>query len=320
MKRRVGIIALVVVFLLSTCTIFAASFPSREIKIIVPWAPGGGTDIMARKLQPILKEKLGVNSVVINKEGGNSAIGLTELITAKPDGYTVGIASSTILSLMGQGQIKWGVDKFTNITLLSEDPMLLLVKADSKWKDLDDFMADVKKNPAQITIGTSGSRNVNHAMAVIAAQCVGSEIRQVPFKGGAPTIAAVMGGHIDACVLKPSETVSQINAGELRALGTFRKERLAVLKDVPTFNEKGYNVFPYGPVEQVSFIAAPAGLKKEVRDKLSQIFREVIASEEFQEFSKTAGFVANPVTGQELDDYISDLSKALATVSQKVFN
>ena len=317
--RRIGILILAVCLVASFSITYAASFPSREIKIIVPWSPGGGTDIMIRQLQPILKSKYGVNTVIVNKEGGNSAVGLTELITAKPDGYTVAIASSTILGLMGQKQIKWGIDKFTNIALLSEDPMLLLVKGNSKWRDLNDFMADVQKNPGKITFGTSGSRNVNHAMGILAGESVKSELRHVPFNGGAPTIAAVMGGHIDACVLKPSETVSQVKSGELRALGVFRSTRLAALPNVPTFKEKGYEVYPYGPVDQVSFFVAPAGIKKSVRDELTRIFSGVAKTPEFQEFAAKAGFVSEPITGKELDNYVKGLTGALTTVSEKVF-
>ncbi|HBR29659.1 MAG TPA: tripartite tricarboxylate transporter substrate binding protein [Firmicutes bacterium] len=322
LKNRLNKLVLLLVLaavLIASTTVFGAWEPRREITIIIPWSPGGATDIMARKLQPIIKREFGVNTIVLNKEGGSSAVGLTELITSRPDGYTVALASSTILSLMGQNQISWGSDRFTNLCLVSEDPMLLAVNKDAKWKNLDEFLADVKANPGKITIGTSASRNVNHADAVLAAQSVGSSIRQVPFNGGSRVIAAVLGGHVDALVLKPSETISQIQAGELRPLGIYRKERLASLPEVPTFQELGYDVFPYGPVDQISYLVAPAGLKKDVKDKLVEIFRGAMLSEEFQEFSKQAGFVCNPIYGNEFDKYIENLTNALAEVAQKVY-
>lgn len=297
----------------------AANFPTKEIKLIVPWGPGGATDLMARAMQPIFKQKFGVTLVVINKPGGGSAVGLTELITSKPDGYTLGIASSSILSLMALDEVKWETDRFTNIALVSEDPLLLLVKAGGQFKTLDDFMRYVKANPGKVTVGTSGSRNVNHALAVLAAEIVGSEIRQVPFDSGSKTMAALLGGHIDAAVLKPSETMTQINSGEALALGVFRDKRLSVLPNVPTFKEAGYDVFEAGRIAQVSYIVAPAGLPKDIREKLSEMFREVLSSKEFQDFAAANGFIAEPMTGSELDTMLSNLYKALKQVATKVF-
>jgi tripartite-type tricarboxylate transporter receptor subunit TctC len=316
-KLAIGMV--LILSLLSSAVVFGAWEPRREITVIVPWSPGGATDIMARKLQPIIKKKFGVNTIILNKEGGSSAVGLTELITARPDGYTVALASSTILSLMAQNQISWRSDKFTNICLISEDPMLLGVKKDAKWKNLNEFLADVKARPGEITIGTAASRNVNHADAVLAAQSVDSSIRQVPFNGASKAIAAVLGGHIDALVLKPSETINQIKGGELRALGIYRKKRMDMLPDVPTFQELGYNVFSYGPVDQISFLVAPAGIKKDVKDKLVKIFSGAALNEEFQKFSKQSGFVSNPIHGKKFDKYIANLTSALAKVTRNIF-
>lgn len=322
MKKRLHKLVVLLVLctvLLSSTVIFAAWQPRREITIIVPWSPGGASDIMTRKLQPIIKREFGINTVVVNKEGGNSAVGLTELITSRPDGYTLGLASSTILSLIAQNQISWGTDRFTNICLVSEDPMLLAVNKSAKWNDLHAFLADVKAKPETITIGTAGSRNVNHADAVLAARSVGGTIRHVPFDGASRAIAAVLGGHIDAVVLKPSETISQIRSGELKALGVFREERLASLPEVPTFAELGYDVFPYGPIAQVSYLVAPAGLNQEIRDKLTEIFTKALLDEEFQNFAAESGFVCNPIYGAELDEYIANLTSALGEVARKVY-
>jgi tripartite-type tricarboxylate transporter receptor subunit TctC len=311
-------VVLVLVLLMST-TVFGAWVPRKEITVIIPWSPGGATDIMARKLQPIIKRNFGIDTIILNKEGGNSAVGLAELIASRPDGYTVALASSTILSLIGQNQISWGTDKFTNICLISEDPVLLAVNKNAKWQNLDEFLADVKANPGKITIGTSGSRNVTHADAVLAAQSVSSSITHVPFDGGSKVIAAVLGGHIDALVLKPSETINHIKAGELRALGIFRTERLDSLPDIPTFHELGYDVFKYGPVVQISYMVAPAGLDNEIKDKLAEIFSRAALSDDFQEFSKQAGFVCNPVHGSEFDEYVDNLASALAKVARDIF-
>lgn len=316
MKLLVG---MMLILCFGVSLVQGAGFPEKEIKVIVPWAPGGASDIMARQLQPIIKNKFKINIVVENAEGGNSAVGLTQVITSRNDGYTVGVASSTILSLMGQKQINWDIDKFTNIMLISEDPLLLLVKKDAPWKTLKDFMDDVKSKPGEITVGNAGSRNVNHAMAILMAQSVGSQIRQVPFSGAAPTMAALLGGHIKAAVMKPSESLANIEAGEIKALGVYRDKRLATLPNVPTFAENGYDIFQYGAISQISFIVAPAGLKPAVRERLAKIFSEAARSEEYQKYAANAGFVCEPITGEALDRYIKEVRNGLQNVSEKLF-
>ena len=296
----------------------AGDFPSREIKIIIPWSPGGSTDIMARKMQPIFK-KMGIDVVVVDKPGGGSAVGLAEVISSKPDGYTVGFASSSILSLIGQGQIKWGIDRFENVALISEDPYLLVTGANAKWKGLDEFMADIKANPGSITIGTPGSKNVPHAIAMLTGIAAGGEIRQVPFKGGSEIITNIMGGHVMAGALKPSESMHHFKSGTLRPLVINRDSRLDVLPDTPTYKEKGYNILIYGPVNQVTFAMVPAGVKPEIKAKLSKMFKEVCLSDDFQKLAKTTGFVCEPVTGKELDTFITDLTASLAQVAKKLF-
>lgn len=320
-KQVTRILALLVVAacVLSVPVAQAAEFPTREIKMIVPWSPGGATDIMARQLQPIFQREFGVNLVIVNKPGGNSAVGLTEVMTARPDGYTVGVASSTILTLMALGQIQWGPERFTNLALLSEDPLLLLVSKDAPWQDLNAFMEEVAQNPGEVTVGTSGAKNVNHAMAVLAAQSVGSEIRQVPFDGGSRVTAAIMGGHIDSGVLKPSETFGQIRSGDLVPLGVFREERLDVLPDVPTFTELGYDIFTHGQVAQISYIVAPANIQPAVREKLTQMFEAAIQTAEFQEFAQTNGFLAEPITGAALDEYVDGLYQGLSEMAGTAF-
>lgn len=320
-RQVTRILALFVVAacVLSVPTVQAADFPTREIKMIVPWSPGGATDIMARQLQPIFQQEFGVNLVIVNKPGGNSAVGLTEVMASRPDGYTVGVASSTILTLMALDQIQWGPERLTNIALLSEDPLLLLVSKDAPWKDLDAFMDHVADHPGQVTVGTSGAKNVNHAMAVLAAQSVGSEIRQVPFDGGSRVTAAIMGGHIDSGVMKPSETFGQIRSGDLVPLGVFREGRLDVLPDVPAFTELGYDIFTQGQVAQISYIVAPANIRPEIREKLTEMFNTAIQSADFQEFAQTNGFLAESVTGAALDEYVNGLYQGLSEMAGSAF-
>ncbi len=311
---------LCLVFLLSIITTFnviASDFPSKPITIIVPWSPGGSTDVMARKLQPILKSQ-GVDTVIVNREGASSVVGNTEMTLSAPDGYTVSLASSSLISMIVQKMVPWGTDKFTNIARMSEDFYLLTVRADSKYKNIEDFMEDIKNNPGVLTVGASGSGTTSHMDAIGMAKSVESEIRYVPFDGGSKCLASLLGGHIAAQILKPGETWSQLESGEIIPLATFREERTNLFPDVPTFKEKGYNVFPYGEPVQSTFVAAPAGLDEEVKTKLGEIFQKAILNEEFQDFAKSMGIISEPIIGEELDIFIQDLEQSLKTIIEEV--
>ncbi|TYB83602.1 tripartite tricarboxylate transporter substrate binding protein [Oceaniovalibus sp. ACAM 378] len=295
-----------------------ADFPTQELRIIVPFSPGGSTDIMARLIVPMLKEQ-GVTAVVENLPGGGSAVGMGQVATAKPDGYTIGLASSSLLSLIAQEMVPFKKDAYTDLVRFSEDPLILLVKGSSEFKDLTSFMDHMKANPGTVTIGTPGTNNVNHAMAELTNRAGEGDYRHVTYPGGSRVIAEILGGQIDAGVLKPSETMAQMEAGEMRALGVYRNGRIESLPDVETFAEAGYNLFESGELAQVTFLTAPAGLDPAVRDRLIEIFSTAVMSDEFQEFSTVYGFIADGLSGDELETYNSELMQALEVAASEIF-
>jgi len=303
--------------IIASNVVVASEFPNKPIKIIVPWSPGGSTDVMARRLQPILKSQ-GVDTVIVNKEGASSVVGNTELTLSAPDGYTVSFASSSLISMIAQGMIEWGTDDFTNIARVSEDFYLLTVRAESKYNTLEEFMDDVKNNPGVITVGASGSGTTSHMDAIVMAEGVESEIRYVPFDGGSKCLASLLGGHIAAQVLKPGETWAQLQSGDIKPLAAFRGERTNLFPDVATFKEKGYNVFLYGEPTQSTFVIAPAGLEKETKEKLGEIFQKAIQSKEFQDYANERGIISEPIIGEELDLFIKNLENTLEVIIEKV--
>lgn len=319
MKRFMSSLIVLSTAVLVVGSVQAADFPSKEIRVIVPWNPGGSTDIMARTIQPIA-EKQGYRLVIENMPGGGSAIGIGQVVTSRPDGYTVGLASSSLLSLIAQKQVPYDTRSFTSIVRFSEDPLVLVVPNSSKFTDIESFMKFLADNSGKTTIATPGSKNVNHAMAVTMAMAVGAEFRHVPYPGGGRIIAELIGGHIDAAILKPSETIQQIKGGGLRALAVYRDKRLDILPDVPTFTEKGFNVFPFGKVTQTTFLVAPAGIQPDVRDKLAAIFKGLTTSPEFQAFADQNGFLSDGLSGDEFNTYVTELSAALDKVAEKAFN
>ena len=211
MRNRVlyGVLSVVLAAgLLTGCAGGKKEFPNKEITVVVPWNPGGTNDLMARALQPVFKEKFNVELVVKNSPGGGSAVGITEVLTAKPDGYTVGLASSSFLALVAQGKAEADLDKVENICLVAEEPVVLVAKSGGKYADAQSLIDAAKANPGEISVGIPGSNNVNQAYATLLGQAAGTDFLFMPFDGGSRVITEILGGHVDAGVLKPSEVIA----------------------------------------------------------------------------------------------------------------
>ena len=294
-------------------------FPSKEIRLVVPWNAGGSNDIAARQLAAILAED-GVKLIVENVPGATGSIGMTKVANAEPDGYTIGMGTSSTLALIAQGLTPLKNEQFAPIARVTLDPLVLLVPVGAPYaKDLETFLDYVKKNPGKVSVGTPGNNNLNHIFAVMTGRAAGTDVIAVPYTGGSKVITDLAGKQIQAAVLKPSESKGQIDAGLVKPIGVFATERLKTLPDVPTFKEKGHDVFPYGPLVQMAYLVAPAGTPAPVREKLTQIFRKAIQSPKFRQPTEAAGAVVDDVTGAGLSREIANVQKSLNEVGKKVF-
>jgi tripartite-type tricarboxylate transporter receptor subunit TctC len=293
-------------------------FPQRDIQFVIPWNAGGSNDIAARQLQNIMQQQSGVNLIVENVPGATGSIGMTRVARAAPDGYTVGMGTSSTLAQIAQKLTPLTNDQFTPIARVSVDPLILLVPADSPAKDLKGFLEYMKKNPG-VSIGTPGTNNLNHIFAEMTARAAGTNYINVPYTGGAKVIIDLAGKQIQAAVLKPSESKGQIDAGKVRPLGVFANERLEVMPDIPTFKELGYDVFPFGPLVQMAYVVAPAGIPDDARAKLISLYSKAIESKEFKSFADQNGVVISPLTGDDLTKEINGVQNTLNTVAAKVF-
>jgi tripartite-type tricarboxylate transporter receptor subunit TctC len=299
-------------------TMAADPFPSKEIRLVVPWNAGGSNDISARALSQIAAEE-GVRIIVDNVPGATGTIGMTKVANAEPDGYTIGMGTSSTLAQIAQGLTPLKNDKFVPIARVTTDPLILLVPANSPYGTLEAFIAHVKKNPGKVSIGIPGTNNLNHIFAVMAGRAAGSETLAVPYTGGSKVIADLAGKQIEAGVLKPSESKSQIDGGLVKPIAVFGNERLKSMPDVPTFKEKGYDVFPYGPLVQMAYLVAPAGTPPAVREKLTTMFHKYIQSAKFKATSEAGGALVDDLTGTALGREIDAVTKSLTEVGKKVF-
>lgn len=295
-----------------------SAFPTREITFVVPWNAGGSNDILARGLQPLLKER-NVTIIVENQPGATGTIGMRRVATANPDGYTIGMGTSSTLAYMAEGKTPLRSSQFTHIARVSIDPLMLLVPGSSSYQTLDDFLAHMKKNPGSVSIGTPGNYNLNHIFASMTARAAGVNYINAPYTGGAKVITDLAGGQIQAAVLKPSESLGQLQQGLVRALGLFAEERLRQFPDVPTFKERGHDVFPFGPVVQMAYVVAPAKLAPEARTKLTEAFAEAIGDQRFKDFAERNAFVIAPLTGDALTAEVDRVEQSIKVVAEKVF-
>jgi len=296
----------------------ADNYPSRPISLVVPWNAGGSADLIARKLADILG-KSSISIVVENVPGATSIIGLTRVANAAPDGYTVGIVTSSLMGMVTQKATKLRVDDFTALNQIAVDQVILVVPKASPVNNIDDLIREMRRKSGAFSIGTPGANNVNHGFAAMLAHAAGVEYINVPFTGGARVLADLAGSQIDAAVLKPSETSSHIQGGLIKAIGVFSHERVNIFPDVPTFSEKDINIFPFGALDQLSYLVAQKGLPTEKTKKLQEIFGKAITSKEYQYFTQQYGIKIADVRGDDLQNQVLAIQRTFDTVAPKIF-
>ena len=251
---------------------------------MVPFPPGGVADLTARPvavaLEKILKNPVGV----VNKTGAAGAVGMQFVAASKPDGYTLLLALSSI-SIIPEADKLFGrapaftVDQFEPIALISADPTVLVVRAESPWKTAQEFIDDARKRPDQITYSSSGVYGTLHMAMELLQQAAGIKLRHVPYPGGGPAVTALLGGHVDALASGPSVVLPQIKAGKLRALAGWGDQRVAALPEVPTFKELGY---PGAEFYIWAGLFAPRGTPEPVVARLRESLRIVVNDPDFK--------------------------------------
>lgn len=278
-------------------------YPSRPVRLIVPWNPGGSVDIMCRQIAKLV-EPDGLQLIVESTPGATGTIGMAKVAAAPPDGYMVGSSSAAQLSMVAQGMTKTRNDQFTYLTLTSYDQFMLLVPAASPVRDVQDFMKMMKDRPGAVSIGGAGSGGILELWARLLGKISGGGSVYVPYTGGAKALMDLAGSQIDGGILKPAEARSHIEAGTVRPVAIFAKKRLKSLPNVPTFAEKGVDVFPFGNYEHASWMCGPANMPPDVTAWLIQAFGKAVASKEYQKFMFDNDITASDLSGDALRKYV----------------
>ena len=259
------------------------SYPSKPITMIVPFPPGGVADIVGRPLAAQMEKTLKQPVVVVNRTGAGGAVGMAAVAKATPDGYTIlmGLSSISIFPVSDRINGKtpsYEMKDFAPIALITADPTVLVVSADSPWKTLKEFVASAKAYPGKINYSSSGVYGTLHVSMEIFANAAGIKLFHVPYGGGGPALTALLGGQVHALASGPAPAVGQIKAGKMRALASWSTERLPLMPDVPTFKELGYDAEFY----IWSGVFAPGSTPTPVVDRLRNAVREAATSAEFK--------------------------------------
>jgi tripartite-type tricarboxylate transporter receptor subunit TctC len=283
----------------ATTGVQAQAYPSKTIKYIVPFPPGGATDLMSRPLGDKLRERLGQPVVIENIGGAGGSIGMSRLAQAKPDGYVIGLGNSATHTitphLLAQVPYQPSTD-FTPISMLNEYVNVLIVNPSLPAQDMKQFLALARSKPGGLTYGSAGNGSSNHLTSELLASKAGVKFTHAPYKGNAAALTDVMAGHVDWMFATISEVRPHVQAGKVRALGTSGETRDALLPDVPPVRDTvpGFVV--------VGFMAlfAPANLPAPIAKRLNAEVNAILATPEMVERYAAGGMKARPSTPEEL--------------------
>jgi tripartite-type tricarboxylate transporter receptor subunit TctC len=271
----------------------AASFPSKPVRIIVPFVAGGGTDQLARVLALKLGDKWGQQVIVDNRPGGNTVIATQATARAAPDGYTIILVNSTFaINTLLSPNLPYDSDKdFATVAGVGASPFLMVANASVPANNFKEMMALMKASkPGDWNFATVGSTGIGRIAGETFAQQAGVVLQHIPFKGAAEVVSNVVSGNVKFTIDPPSVHVPQIKAGKLKAYAVTGPTRLLLLPDVPTFAEVG---MPEYDVHMWYGLLAPGATPKPILNKMSATVMEVLAMPEVQE--KLRGLDINPI-------------------------
>jgi tripartite-type tricarboxylate transporter receptor subunit TctC len=288
MKRVIAAIALCGASLFGAPA-FGQAYPSKPVKLIVPQAPGGATDVFARYVGQRLSAKWGQPVVVENKVGAAGVIGTDVVAKSEPDGYTmlVTYAGSQAVNQALYAKIPFdSVKDFQTVATIARSPFLLVVGASSTIKSFPDLIARAKAKPGSVTYATSGSGSINHLLSESLKVEAGIDMVHVPYKAIAAAMTDVMSGQVDNAFAAFPSAIQLVRGGKLRALAVSSAKRNPGAPDVPTIAEMGYPSFDVAPWWG---ILAPAGTPRAIVDKVNADVAEILRDAEVQAFFRNQG-------------------------------
>lgn len=302
---------LLAIALFAPCLALAQAYPSKTVRIIVPFPPGGTTDLIARIIQPKFQENLGQQILIENRSGAGGAIGAAEAAKAAPDGYTLLMVFDTHAT--SHHLFKAAPDpfkSFEHISLMVTSPSALVAVTSFAPNNLREIVAHAKANPERVTYATPGSGSSNHLAALILERHGGVKMTQVAYSGGGPMIQALLGQQINISFFSMPPMLPHIKSGKVKAIAVGSRQRVPQLPDVPTLSET------YPGFEQISWfgILAPAGTP---RDVIARVHRDTVRTLQAPEVNgklTEQGFVVVASTPEEFLRHVQTESDKLGKV------
>lgn len=252
------------------------AWPDKPVRLIVPYTPGGATDIVARLVAQKLADDTKWTFIVDNRAGGNGNIGMDVVAKARPDGYTIGLGQTANLAINPTLFPKMPYDALKDlvpVSVVASQPVVLVVRADAPFKTLTELVAAAKAKPGEIRQALAGTGTLGHMAGEVLAKRAGFKVLNVPYKGAAPAITDLLGGQTDYMFATPQGALAMVKGGKLRALAVTSAKRLPVMPDVPTVAEsyKGFEAVDW------KALVAPAGTSPEIVKKLNAAVDKALA-------------------------------------------
>ena len=295
----------------------ATAWPGKPVTLVIPYPPGGTSDVVGRLLAQRLREELGGVFVVENKAGAATAIGATYVARAPRDGYTLLLSAGTTFTVIPHlnDNLAYKLDDFEPVAAVATVPFAFVVKKDFPARNLQEFVAYAKDNPGKINNATNGQGSMVHLLGELIANDLGVKLVQVHYKGAAPATMDMIGGVVDSNVEALTSAVPNVNSGRYRALAVLSAERLPLMPDVPTFRELGY---PSIVGETWYAVFAPVATSKSVVDKLNAALRKITTSESFGEAMRKLGNEPKSSTPAELREVTLQQSRSWAELIKRL--
>jgi tripartite-type tricarboxylate transporter receptor subunit TctC len=292
-----------------------APWPAKPIKLVVPYAPGGTTDVVGRVIGEYLGQRLGQNIVVENRPGKGATIGASQVAKAAPDGYTLVVSNVSAFAIAPSlyGDLDYDpVRDFTHIALASFNPSVLVVHPDFAAKTLADYLAYARANPDKLAFATAGPGSSNHLLGVMLAMASNTRLVHIPYRGAGPAMQDVIAGNVPSMLDSLPSAAPHIKAGKVRALAVSGAERNPAVPDVPTLKESGYP-------ELVSYswfgLSAPAKTLPAIVERLAREMQVVLKNPDVVKRWQEIGAEASTMTPAEYGVFVkTELEKATAAV------
>ncbi|MBO0678580.1 tripartite tricarboxylate transporter substrate binding protein [Mycolicibacterium sp. S2-37] len=287
-------------------------YPSGTVEMYVGASAGGSSDLISRAVSKGLSENLGASFPVINREGANGALAAAEIANAEPNGSKIAIQNASLFTItplaVAENEVT-NLDSFDVVQGVSRDDYVLVTNPASGYRNLD----DVKKATQVVRYGTTGVGTGAQLSAALLFKTSNVNSQAVPFDGGAPALAAVLGNQVDVASIQVGEAIENIQSGKLTPLAVFGPERIEYLPEVPTAKEQGLDV----EVTQYRFMTVPKGTPQDVRDRLIEGMKATFATQAYKDFNKQNSLTPMELSGEEVVTQLQEDKQRYADLVQR---